>query len=202
MMARSWPKLVRYFILSSLVASMDFQLFLDIRLCILNWLLIMNCRYFWLVVKPQHVFPAFPSYYVSLGLFLLREHTLFSPLTLPFLKHFSLPGEPSLPYSCLKACTFCSAISKALLKTPSFMYPPEYEYTGIFQGKTTPLLLSNLCLFCSLLFNWECFFFFSYECFQCKNSVCFAYITSQTLCLLPYTSGKAEMNLKNKYPKA
>ena len=40
------------------------------------------------------------------------------------------------------------------------MYLPEHEYTGIFQGKTTPLLLSNLCLFCSLLFNYECFFFY------------------------------------------
>lgn len=157
-MARSWPKLGILFSPLWLLAWL-FQLFLSIRLCILKWLFMMNCRYFLLVVKPQYMFPAFPCYYFSLGLFLLPAHTLYSPLTLPFLKPFSLPGVRSLPYSCLKACPFFSAFSEVLLKTLFFMYPPEYEYTGIFQGKTTPLLLSNLCLFCSLLFNYECFLF-------------------------------------------
>lgn len=186
---------VRYFIFSSLVASMDFQLILDIRLCILNWLFMMNCTYFLLVVKTQYMFPAFPSHYFSLGLSCFLSISCTLPLTLPFLKLFSLPGVPSLPYFYLKAWPFCSAISNVLLKTFFFMYLPEYEYTAIFQGKTTPLLLSNLCLFCSLLFNYECFLFSFFQPWMFSmQEFCLFWLYNFSLCLLAYTSRKMELN--------
>lgn len=150
--------------ISSSVASTDFQLTLNIRLFILDWSFMMNCRSFLLVIKLKYMFPVFSPYYFSLGLFFLPKHPSCSSPTLSFLKPFSLPGTPSLPYSCLKPCPLFRAILKSSFKNLfSLCFPLNVNVLVFIKAKITLLFLSNLCLLCGLQFNCEYL--------QCRNSV-------------------------------
>ena len=144
--------MLRYLTFCSSVASMDFHLNLNIRLFIVTGSFITDCRCFLLVMKPRQI-SAFPC---------ITSHWAFSccltmPCTFwPFLKLFSLPGTPSLPYCYLKACPFFCAICKGSLKNLFFSFLHfsfDCEHIGICQGNISSLFLSNLCLFCTLLFN-------------------------------------------------
>lgn len=144
--------MLRYLTFCSSVASMDFHLNLNIRLFIVTGSFITDCRCFLLVMKPWQI-SAFPC---------ITSHWAFSccltmPCTFwPFLKLFSLPGTPSLPYCYLKACPFFCAICKGSLKNLFFSFLHfsfDCEHNGICQGNISSLFLSNLCLFCTLLFN-------------------------------------------------
>ena len=90
------------------VASVDFQLPLNTRLFVLNWSFMMKRRYFLFIRKLQSMFLSL--FLLLVSLFLLPRHTLYSSPPPCFLRPFSLPGAPFLPYSCLKVCPFFSAI--------------------------------------------------------------------------------------------
>lgn len=181
--------MLRYLTFCSSVASMDFHLNLSISLFIATGSFITDCRCFLLVMKSQQI-SAFPCI-TSLGLFLLPDHALYF---LAFLKLFSLP-TPSLPYCYLKACPFFCAICKGSLKNLFFFSYIFHLIVNIlvFVKEKSPLLfLSNLCLFCTLLFSCKYL--------QVKNSVFNLCNFWNTLLIALHISGRWDWTKKSQGP--
>ena len=169
-----------------LMLSMDFHLNLNIRLFIVTGSFITDCRCFLLVMKPQQI-SAFPC---------ITSHWAFSccltmPCTFwPFLKLFSLPGTPSLPYFYLKACPFFCAICKGYLKN-LFFFPYIFHLIVnilVFIKAKSPLYFSVICVcpvpFCSTVNTFN------------SRTLSLTYVISETLCLLLCTLQEDEIELR------
>ena len=92
-------------------------------------------------------------HYFSLGLFLLPDHALyFSAFSQAILSSwYTLP-----PILLSESLPILRAICKGSLKNLFFLhFSFDCERIGIPQSKISSLFLSNLCLFCTLLFCCE-----------------------------------------------
>lgn len=104
-------------------------------------------------------------------------HPVFSQAILSFwCTLLPLLLSESLP---ILQCYLQSALKKKKL---FLVFSVECEYIGIYQGKITPLFLSNLCSI--------------QLCISSMQGLCFTYVISETLCLLLCTVHEDEIEFR------
>ena len=143
---------VQCLIFFSSIARMDFQLILKIRLFILNWSFIMDCRYFLLVMKLQYVsaFPPITSHWVFYC-FLTMPCTFLPPCL--FSSHSLFLVHPPSLIAVWKPSHSSVLFTKCLKKKKHLCFQLNVNILVFIKAKSPPLFLSNLCLLCTLLFN-------------------------------------------------
>lgn len=121
-----------------------FSLFSRLGFLFLNWSFIMDCRYFLLVMKPPYVsaFPPITSHWVF-SCFLTMPCTFLPPCL--FSSHSLFLVHPPSLIAVWKPSHSSVLFTKCFKKKKKLMFSVECEYIDIYQGKITPLFLSNLC---------------------------------------------------------